>query len=59
MSRITRRKSLEDGREVVVERSALGQVIEYDVYVIDGEKREHKGGGSKREAQRIFDSVKS
>lgn len=36
-----------------VERSALGQVAEYDVY--DGDS--YQGGGSKREALRIYDRL--
>lgn len=36
-----------------VERTALGQVAEYDVYVGDN----YVGGGSKREATRLFDKL--
>jgi hypothetical protein len=56
-ARVTREAKLTTGSTVVVERSALGQVAEYDVYVVTGEHRAYKGGGSKREAQRIFDKI--
>jgi hypothetical protein len=56
--RITRQAKLSGLREVVVERSGLGQVAEYDVYIVHSSSaREYQGGGSKREAQRIFDGI--
>ena len=46
MSKITRQSG-----KLRIERTALGQVAEY--YVYHGE--EYIGGGSKREANRLFD----
>lgn len=57
MYRVTRSAVLADESVVRVERSAIGQSIEYDVYIVSGEARDYKGGGSKREAQRIFDRI--
>lgn len=57
--RVIRSKSVGENVEVIVERMSLGQVTDYDTFrVADGE-REYLGGGSKREAQRIFDRTKS
>lgn len=55
--RVIREAALTATQKVVVGRSALGQVAEYDVYVtVDAEDRyQYLGGGTKREAQRIFD----
>lgn len=54
---VTRSKDLGDGVTVVVERSALGQVAEYDAYAIKGERRAYLGGGSKREALAVFNAA--
>lgn len=54
-ARVVREKALTATKKVVVERSALGQVAEYDVYVMEGDEGKYLGGGTKREAQRIFD----
>lgn len=40
---------------VTMVRTALGQVAEYDVYLVAGNHRNWIGGGTKREAQRLFD----
>ena len=42
----------QDGALRIV-RTALGQVVDYDVY--DGEQ--YKGGGSKREAYRLYEKL--
>jgi hypothetical protein len=41
--------------DVVMIRSSMGQVTEYDVYRITG--RKYLGGGTKREAKRLFNAA--
>jgi 5-hydroxyisourate hydrolase-like protein (transthyretin family) len=53
--RITRSATPAPGVTVEVERESMGQVTEYEVYVTNAKGRVRWGGGTKREAQRIFD----
>lgn len=60
MERIIRQKFSEDGKGVVVVRSSFGQVTEYDVYRATKTERgiergEYLDGGTKQQAQRLFD----
>ena len=55
MTRVIRQHDFAGGGRVVIERSALGQVAEYDVVRISRTgRRTYVGGGTKREALDAF-----